>query len=171
MKKTLLALATTTLLAAVACASPTVEGDGDSPRTFDAEAALASVDTAVAADLAATCTSEPSTCDGLDYVVTSSEQPGGVHTNGLWGKIKKGAKKAVGVVKDAVTDPVCTAWKSNPLWWQGVAAIKILQEDDFNEEDCHKATRNTTVASLYFGPAVAVMTGSGGKCACDHVFD
>lgn len=66
----------------------------------------------------------------------------------------------------------CLAWKTNPMFWQGVAAIKVAQSAGAitNHDQCMQVAQAGGDVADQFG-IPSFLGGSFGKCACDFVFN
>ena len=68
-------------------------------------------------------------------------------------------------------DAACVVWSTNPLFWQGVAALEAAKRAGAikNRGECESAAKHGTQIASQFGIPTA-LSGSFGKCACRRVF-
>lgn len=74
-----------------------------------------------------------------------------------------------------LTSIECTVWKTNPLYWQLVAALKVAKSKGVisNEKTCRQVASSAQNISLLLGmpPVLTKLIGNSmSKCACKKVF-
>ena len=68
-------------------------------------------------------------------------------------------------------DAACVLWSSNPLYWQGVAALHAAKKAGIikNRSECEAAAKQGSDIASTIGIPTA-LSGTFGKCACRRVF-